>query len=159
MLSVNANYAAVSSGDCEAVQLVLGNVDLVHAILEHVRMHRVDVFVQMGRISKTFRSATRLDNSILMTAALSQPFLNKGTLCGLFGLLYAEADTLPRQVRTFPRGGREYMYTREGVTRAWELVGSMDEFAKRKQRDRNFASFYEQKRCEQRQLLGKRRRW
>ena len=134
---------------------VFENVDLVRSILLSVPEFSVEDFVTLGRVSKTFRAGIRLDNVLLMRAAHSRPYLNKGTLCGLFGLLYEEANSIPRRVRHFSNGrGREYLYDNDGIEKAWFTVGSMRSFASRKRRDRVFSTFYEEQRRKRKRRYG-----
>ena len=103
---------------------VLGNVDLVRAILEHVGLDPQS-FVEMGLVSKAWRGACVGDQMLLMVAARSPEYLNKTVFSGLFGLAGHELDTLPCDV-VWRSHGRMFKCREPAIEAALPLIGGME---------------------------------
>ena len=82
---------------------VLEDVDLVALVLSHAQLVPKS-FVGLGRVSKVWRAACRLDTSLLLKAACSQQFLTKRVFQGMFGLTPSRASTAPGRHAVRPCG-------------------------------------------------------
>ena len=109
---------------------VLESPDLLAMILSQACVSPAS-FVAFGRVCKLWRGVCHTDERILLAAAHSQAFLTKGVLVGLFALSSAEADNLPREVRTRKGGGMMYMYSAGAVSVALPLVGGLTGWVQR----------------------------
>ena len=103
-----------------AAQAVFDNVDLVASILRHVEMDPLQ-FVHIGRVSTTWRQASRLDETLLLRAARAPAFLTKRTFAGLFGLLSHEAVAFPHRERAH-RGGVMHVYEKHAIDGAMAAI-------------------------------------
>ena len=111
---------------------VLEDMDLVALVLSHVELDPKS-FVGLGRVSKLWRAACRLDTSLLLKAACSEQFLTKRVFQGMFGLTSTEADALPHGKRAY-RTGHMCMFAGDAIHRAIALIGGMQGWEKRMKR-------------------------
>ena len=102
---------------------VLENIDLVAMILKRVEVDPLQ-FVRFGLVSKTWRSACRVDETLVLRAANTPPFLTKRVFMGLFGLWSGEANQFPRRERRY-RDGWMYMYRSDATDMVLPAVGGM----------------------------------
>lgn len=103
---------------------VLENVDLVAHVLLYAEL-TPESFVGVGRISKAWRAACRINASLLLKASRARPFLTKRVFCGLFGLSPAEADAYPHGKRAH-KTGLMYMFSDSAIGVVIEKIGGMD---------------------------------
>jgi hypothetical protein len=99
--------------DQSACTLVMCNVDLVTIILSHAAVCPTR-FAHWRRVSKVWREACGVDETLLMRAARTPKYLTKGTFMGLFGLTSAEADIFERDV-CVGRKGLMYKYSAPAI--------------------------------------------
>lgn len=112
-----------NAGDSYPSTTVLENTDLVAMILKWVEVTPLQ-FVRIGLVSKTWRSACRVDAALLIRAAKAPPFLTKCIFSGLFGLRSGEANQFPRRERGH-RQGVMYMYRADAIDMVLPAIGGM----------------------------------
>ena len=116
--------------DSGAADDVLGNPDLVRAILVHADLNPFD-FVAVAHVGKAWRAACRADASLLLAAARRPDFLTKRTLMGLFALHWHEAARFPHGKRARRNGGWLYMYGASAIEAALPTVGGFEGWRRR----------------------------
>ena len=103
---------------------VMGNQDLVQLILHHAQLSPV-AFVAASRVSKTWHTVCKLDDSLVRSAAKNSG-VTKTVLMGLFAMSSDEVNRLPRTTKRRWGGGIIYIYSVGGVEEAWGVVGGVD---------------------------------
>jgi hypothetical protein len=87
---------------------VLGSEDIVTLVLRAACLSPAS-FAACSCVCRTWRLVCHTDEQLLMTAALSRPFLTKRQFMGLFALSSTEADRYPRGMRAQRQGGFMHM--------------------------------------------------
>ena len=119
-----ANLDEESNMTCAAGEELFGCIDLVELILTKAQLSP-RTFVAVSRVSKAWNAASRRNERLLVGCAANTT-LTKGMLMGLFALSSAEANRLPRSVRTRRDGGVAYQYQPEQAAAALVLVGGVE---------------------------------
>ena len=113
-------------GVLAACELIMCNVDLVALVLSHavVCLRR---FAHWRCVSRVWKEACDVDESLLMRAAHAPEYLTKGTFMGLFGLTSAEADAFERTV-CVGRKGLMYRYTAPAIDSVLPAICGFDQW-------------------------------
>ena len=126
----------------EAIELVVGNDDLLTAIFELARLTPAEL-VAVGRVCHQWRRVVHANAQSLVRAA-TPPVMTKSVLMGLYALTSGEADGLPHDVRVRKGGGYMCLYSRLVVAdAAWGMVGSALEWEGRLMRRRKYQAALE----------------
>ena len=128
---------------------VMCSVDLVAIVLSHAEVCPRQ-FARWRRVSRVWREACGVDETLLMRAARSPQYLTKGTFMGLFGLTSAEAGAFERDVCT-NRYGLMFKYTAPAIDAVLPAIGGFTWWAARLARQ---AEWHEYRGC----VAAKRRR-
>ena len=109
---------------------VLGSEDIVTLVLRAACLPPAS-FAACSCVCRTWRLVCRIDEQLLMTAAMSQAFLTKRMFMSLFALSSSEADCYPRGMRARRQGGFMHMYMAEAVRTVLTQTGGMPAWRRR----------------------------